>query len=189
MPQKRKHYEAIKIELLNLISKKDKFIKLYGSKESVELLNSIDGHCFGFIQRIYNDSIVLSLTKLLDPKGSGNNKNIVLETLINDVNNSDIKIELYEQLEVVREISQRYKKQRNKVIAHSDYKTHFKEENTYFAVNDTELNEIIALIILIINKVEETTNYPIYSYELIYDVGADCETLLYKLKKIDGNKI
>jgi len=184
MQEKEKHYEIIKKEILYLISKKDKFMKLYGTKETVELLNKIDGHCFGFIQQIYNDSIILSLTKLIDPMKSGRNKNIVLETLINDVDDLKIKEELYEQLNIIRKFSKIYKEQRNKVIAHSDYNTYYKKQKTYLAVKNDEINKIIEQIIVFMNKVEKSHSYQICTYELIYDINTDCETLIYKLNKI-----
>ncbi len=185
MPKRRQHYEAVRNEILNLINKKDMFIKLYGNQQTVNLLNDIDGHCFGFIQKIYNDSIILSLTKLLDPIGDKSNKNLVLETLINDINDLDLKSELLEQLDSVRESSKIYKKHRNKIIAHSDYKTYFKEEKRYLAINDLELNQIIEHIVKIINEIEKVNQYLVYSYRIIYDVGTDCERLLRKLKIVN----
>jgi|GEM_PF-5542524 len=41
MPKKKQHYEILQKEVLNLISKRDKFSELYGKRESVDLIKDI----------------------------------------------------------------------------------------------------------------------------------------------------
>lgn len=184
MPKKRQHYEILHYEVLNLISKRDKFLELYGKQESVDLLNAIAAHCFGYIQVFFNDSIVLSLTKLLDPSSTGGSKNLVLETLIDDIEESEANNKLKELLADIKALSSKYRKQRNKSIAHVDYKIKMKDPNQYLPINSEEIDQIIEKIKQFMNTVEEFHGYAIATYHISYDIGANCDVLIYKLKLI-----
>jgi hypothetical protein len=184
MPKKRQHYEILQNEVLNLISKRDKFLELYGKQESVDVLNSIAAHCFGYIQVIFNDSIILSLTKLLDSSNTGGSKNLVLETLIDDIEDLETKNKSCELLIEIKELSSKYKKQRNKFIAHVDYKLKMKEPSQYLPIDINELDKIIEKIKQFMNIVETFHGYAIATYDITYDAGANCDILFHQLKTI-----
>ena len=79
----RAHYQIIKNDISSIRASWEKFLQLFGSEESVELLNFFSGKCFGFFQKSLNDSIVLSILRLLDPHKQGkNNINLTIETLV-----------------------------------------------------------------------------------------------------------
>lgn len=184
MPKKRQHYEILRDEVLNLISKRDKFLSLYGKQESVDVLNAVAAHCFGYIQVIFNDSIILSLTKLLDASSTVGSKNLVLATLIEDIEEFQTKSTLQQLLDEIKALSSKYKKQRNKSIAHVDYKMKMKDPSQYLPIDGEELDQIIEKIKEFMKTVEVSHGYAIATYDIIYDIGANCDVLIHKLKII-----
>lgn len=100
------------------------FRQLYGSEESVAVLNTSGGAAALVIQESLLDDVMLSLARLLDPPSSGKNKdNLVIEALrplvvlLNDVKQVDA---FDNALRNMRDSSRKIFEHRNKRIAHSD---------------------------------------------------------------------
>jgi len=119
-------YESINNEILNLHYRWKVFRNVYAkNEEQIILINKIDSEFFGIVQEVYQDSIVLYLSRLTDKEKMGwNNRNLSLYTFINDIE-KDIdnltKSKMVEKLKKIEVLVKKIRTQRSKMIAHLDY--------------------------------------------------------------------
>lgn len=101
--------------------------QLYGtSPERIELLNRVAPTFFGTIQAVQLDEIQLTLSRLADPVGTGQRRNLTLETLLKEIETLRIEglaTELKPLFDRFREACDGIMQRRNKVIAHNDFQT------------------------------------------------------------------
>jgi hypothetical protein len=97
---------------------------LYGdSKERLDRLNQTAKWFFGSLQRLLVRDIILSISRLTDPKGGGSRSNLVLEKLLDDAlldGKGSLRDELRDELEQIRVLASPIRDHRNKAVAHLD---------------------------------------------------------------------
>ena len=99
--------------------------QLFGSHESVKVLNNSAATTFGIIQNLFYECIILFIGRLLDAKEMGKYVNLSLEKILSDFpleGNS----ELMGRLNDLRESSNDVLFYRNKLFGHRDYEVAFK---------------------------------------------------------------
>lgn len=149
--------KIIEEEFLYLVNLWKEYKILFSNQDNLNILNKTCGDCFYTIQHSMNNDIILSLNRLLDPYYQGNNKNLVLEALLNEVNDTTIKSKLEEMLQNIRNLQQdtyNLKEIRNKRLAHSDKITRNRDNSfsTILTSHDS-IEEIIKLISEFLNEI------------------------------------
>lgn len=177
------HYKIIKNDISSIRASWDKFLQLYGSEESVALLNYFSGQCFGFFQKSLNDSIILSILRLLDPYKQGkNNINLTLETLVIEHKDTRIDSKLQTIYSNLKEKSESLKEYRNKKLAHQDHVTKL-EDTTFLSIGKVIIENIFDLFQEFMNEIEDCNEITKCNYKsMIFDINADCKSLLFKIE-------
>lgn len=176
------HYNIIKNDILSIRASWDKFLQLYGSEESVELLNYFSGKCFGFFQKSLNDSIILSILRLLDPYRQGKNSNLTLEVLVIEHKDTIIDSKLQTIYKKLNEESESLREYRNKKLAHQDHVTKL-EDKTFLSIGKVIIENIFDLFQEFMNEIELCNGLTKYNYKsIIFDINADCKNLLFKIE-------
>ncbi|MDP1814104.1 MAG: hypothetical protein Q8K92_06610 [Leadbetterella sp.] len=138
------------------------FNELYGSGQAnVKLLNDVAPSFFFLVQKVFWENMLLCVGKLIDGATTGfgkkEKKNITLETLINFVDDPDLKEVLVNHLNEIRLKGSFSKDWRNRYIAHSDYDLRLKKEG-FKELEISSKNKLIAVldeIYLFMNKISE----------------------------------
>ena len=177
------HYQIIKNDILSIRASWEKFLQLFGSEESVELLNFFSGKCFGFFQKSLNDSIVLSILRLLDPHKQGkNNINLTIETLVIEYKDTRIGLKLQTIYSKLKEESESLREYRNKKLAHQDHVTKL-EDKTFLSIGKGIIENIFDLFQEFMNEIEDCNGITKYDYKSIkFDINVDCKSLLFKIE-------
>lgn len=176
------HYKIIRDDISSIRASWDKFLQLYGSEESVKLLNYFSGQCFGFFQKNLNDSIVLSILRLLDPYKQGKNSNLTLEILVIEHKDTIIDSKLQIIYSKLKEESESLREYRNKKLAHQDHVTKL-EDKTFLTIGKVIIENIFDLFQEFMNEIELCNGLTKYNYKsMIFDINADCKSLLFKIK-------
>jgi hypothetical protein len=123
-PEVDEKYMALFHEVSHLHRKWGIFRHLYVSgNEIVDLLNAAGGEFFSIVQNLLADDIVLTITRLTDPKQSVGKNNLSLEQLIHAIDDTQHP-RLRQDIEQIYATSRpRFsfaKRYRDKVIAHND---------------------------------------------------------------------
>ena len=125
-----KIYEGIDKDVTWLHGKWKIYRQLYGtSQENIDLLNYSASTVFRVLQRVLYNDILLSLSRLTDPKTSFNKENRSLELLISRIDSSkheNLVSSMKVMLKVLRDQCEPFRIQRNKKIAHTDLDTALK---------------------------------------------------------------
>ena len=176
------HYKIIKNDILSIRASWDKFLQLYGSKESVELLNYFSGKCFGFFQKSLNDSIILSILRLLDPHRQGKNSNLTLEIFVIEYKDTTIDSKLQTIYKKLNKESESLREYRNKKLAHQDHVTKL-EDKTFLSTGKVIIENIFDLFQEFMNEIELCNGLKKYDYKSIeFVINADCKSLLFKIE-------
>ncbi len=127
--------------IVEIQSKVELYQELYGSSQSVDVLNHSFPECFSKIQEALFFEIICRTSALFDPAVSGKNKNLTLDYLVLLSEDSCTK-ERRLELESIKFDFQGtgLKNIRNKLYAHNDHKTYmgkrtFTNEITYECMN------------------------------------------------------
>jgi hypothetical protein len=176
------HYKIIKNDILSIRASWEKFLQLYGSEESVELLNFFSSQCFGFFQKSLNDSIILSILKLLDPYKQGGNNNLTLNTLVIEHKDTEIDSKLQTIYSKLKEESESLREYRNKKLAHQDHVTKL-EDTTFLSIGKVIIENIFDLFQEFMHEIEDCNGIRKCNYKsMIFDINADCKSLLFKIE-------
>lgn len=185
--QAKEVYQKIYRKVLILHNYLQLYKQVYGSKESIEVINDSANSFFAMNQSIFVDNLILSIVRLLDPAQMGGYENLSLSKLIElieDENNSSECLTncLKKLLEAIQNIVKPLNTHRNKGIAHFDLKVIKNgtaslpdfEDNLYEAVDylDRFMNEISLYY-----KSKQT------DFEIMQIAGTDGEALINQLIK------
>ncbi len=176
------HYQIIKNDILSIRASWEKFLQLFGSEESVELLNFFSSQCFGFFQKSLNDSIILSILKLLDSYKQGGNNNLTLNTLVIEHKDTEIDSKLQTIYSKLKEESESLREYRNKKLAHQDHVTKL-EDKTFLSIGKVIIENIFDLFQEFMNEIEDCNGITKCNYKsMIFDINVDCKSLLFKIE-------
>ena len=96
------------------------------SQEKIDLINRSAPQFFGIIQQIFFVDVVLGLSRLTDPAESSGHKNLSLQLVIDEFDNSgllELSSKLDSDYEKIEQECEPIRKWRNKKISHSDFQT------------------------------------------------------------------
>ena len=159
--------------------------KLFSNKESIEEINKYFGQCFQVIQLAMNNEIIITINRLLDKEKTGNNKNLVLESLISHIDDENKKF-LEEKINEMREVRKvcKLKELRDKRLAHRDVE----QESSFLLINYDCIEEIIIMIEEFFKLFREKTKLDYLEYsEFITEPG--CENLIKAVKYFNKNDL
>ncbi|MDC7127310.1 MAG: hypothetical protein PQJ46_17235 [Spirochaetales bacterium] len=176
-----KLYYSLKNTLFSLQIKFQMYMSLYGSKETVDILNEFQGAFFGEIQDILLDDIILHINKLFSYSGKRDNKVLSFFCLPDLISDIVIKEKI---IEILKKYNQNYlttKTRRNKYIAHFDYQFFVNKKEIDISIKMDDIKEIIDSMWSIIECIEDHYfNTCIERY--IYSPSMSIEVLLKKMK-------
>ena len=99
--------------------------KLFGeSKERVTLLNACAPWFFNVLQGLLIREVLLAISRLTDPVGSGQRTNLVIRTLLSDPalkQRPEVTTELESAVIASEQAAEKFRTHRNKYIAHLDH--------------------------------------------------------------------
>ena len=181
--------KIIESEFIHLVTTWETYKELFSKDENLKIINECCGSCFNTIQLSMNNDIIISLNRLLDPQKQGNNENLVLESLLKEVDNSTKK-NMENILQDIRDIVRKsdLKNIRNKMLAHSDKTTrvNFKDFTILLGYYN-EIENSLKLIADYLNEYRKYESLEPVMYILPDDINNHCSNLLYLLKKSQLN--
>jgi hypothetical protein len=155
--------------------------QLFGSDDSIKVLNEFNGLIFQRIQSNFIERICLKIACLMDPAKSGSNKNLSLKRLV-EISSVQELADAYEKLNNYYQDTG-IKTWRNKILAHTDLKAAMGEYdfNLSFEVNDLKL--IIQEIQNILDLIKDPTVYTEAEVTLPFD--SDGNSFIFKLNQLN----
>ncbi|HEV8337168.1 MAG TPA: hypothetical protein VGR67_12185 [Candidatus Polarisedimenticolia bacterium] len=171
-------------EVVRLHMKWKIFSELYGSKETVDLLNFGAQAYFGLSQHVWADHIQLAIARLTDPLKSVGKDNLSLSRLLVHIDPADpaglrdrVKVQLDELETLCGPIRQR----RSKLLAHSDLDTILGRSLVPLVpITKKTIDSAFEKIRGIMNEVERAYLDRTTLFE--YAVDTDAQELLYCLR-------
>lgn len=148
--------QTIEYEFLYLVNLWKEYKILFSNQDNLNVLNKNHGDLFQTIQHSMNNDMILSLNRLLDPYRQGSNKNLVLEALLDEINNTSTKSKLEVILQDMRKLQVTYnlKEIRNKRLAHSDETTRNGDDSfSVILIPYDAVEEIVKLISEFLNEI------------------------------------
>lgn len=112
--------KAIDAEVLRLHYKWKYFKQIFGSKEKVALLNDTAQVFFGYLWNSMLSDILLSFSRLLDPRASCGKENLSFKNLVSEISDSSMQSELSKLVSELNAKTEAIDIWRNKGLAHND---------------------------------------------------------------------
>ena len=184
----RQAYEPLAWDVCQLHRKWGIFCRLFASGENiVELLNRSAAGFFRTYYDLLADDILLSISRLIDPKQTLGKNNLTLERLVHSIDSTKytkLKRKIERRFSDARDKCAFTKDQRNKRIAHSDLSTKL-EVNLLPSPTKTNIEEALESIRGVMNVVELYFFPPAYSQ----DVNIAFVDYLNLTRDVDGTRI
>src|SRR6266404_1048523 len=184
----RQAYDSLAWDVCQLHRKWGMFCRLFASGENiVELLNTSAAGFFRTLEDLLADDILLSISRLADPKQSFGKDNLTLERLVHSIDSTkhaQLKREIERRFSNARDKCAFAKDQRNKRIAHSDLSTKL-QVNSLPSPTKTNIEEALESIRRVMNSVELYFFPPVYSQ----DVNISFVDYLNLTRDVDGARI
>jgi hypothetical protein len=184
-PKLKEVIEVISNNLIVTCAKWNTLIELFGAdKKNLDLMNRIAPHFFVVLQDTYLDSVLLGITRLLDPAKSRDKRNLTLYTLGEVLGgNATLKLkrEYEEELRALNTLAATLKLHRDKRIAHTDYGVATKAESLPAFFIKT-VKEALARMAALVNKV---TGYYYDSATLFDGLRGEGEHMIHLLRKAE----
>lgn len=163
--------------------------QIYGSESTIDVVNNSAKVFFAMNQSIFIDSIILSVSRLLDPATSGAFENLSLHQLMNQVkkdeNSADDLIDRLDKLlESIHKHIESFKKHRNKRIAHLDRDTiQNAAAEPLPEISEKNLDKVIEYMDKFMNEILLYYNRSHRDYYIILPRRSDGKALINRLIK------
>ena len=184
----RQAYDSLAWDVCQLHRKWGIFCRLFASGENmVELLNRSAAGFFPTYYDLLADDILLSISRLMDPKQTFGKDNLTFERLVHSIDSTkytQLKRDIERRLSNARDKCAFTKDQRNKRIAHSDLATKLLV-NPLPSPTKTNIEEALESIRGVMNVVELYFFPPVY----FQDVNIACVDYLNLTRDVDGARI
>ena len=144
------HHKLIELHVLW-----QQYCNLFGQDDAtVELLNRTAGLFFKVVQDELWDSVLLGISRMLDPPMTSGRKNLTLRSLPEMVDGTALRDELRTLLETASKAAEFAKEHRNKRIAHQDhgYLTN-RNANALSGISRAKVNEMLEALRAVANRV------------------------------------
>lgn len=162
-------------------------VQLFGSQESVDILNKSAGFAIRAIQDALIDGVILRITKLTDPASSsgGRFKNLSLEKLIerleSDTDTDASLIDgLRKQLQRIRSLTEDLCLIRNKRVAHRDQAYAIDHNQILPGITRQSIEKSLKLIRCFMHEIQRSNGFEGTVYDLV-ELGRDGDHLLFHL--------
>ncbi len=166
-------YEPLFHDICHLHRKWGISCQLYGSGEStIELLNTSAPGFFRICEDLLADDVLLSISRLRDPKTTLGKNNLTLERLVHSIDAtrySQLRFDVERLLSDVKVKSVFVKAQRDRRIAHADLSTKL-QASLLSSPTRTDVEGALQSIRSLMNAVELYFNTPLY----VRDVNVAC---------------
>jgi len=184
----RQAYDSLAWDVCQLHRKWGVFRRLFASgEETVGLLNRSAAGFFRTFEVLCADDILLSISRLVDPKQTFGKDNLTLEWLVHSIDPtkySQLRQDIEQQFSNARDKCAFTKDQRNKRIAHSDLSTKLRVQ-TLPPPTTTNIDEALESIRGVMNVVELYFFPPAYSQ----DVNIAFVDYASLMRDVDGSRI
>jgi hypothetical protein len=179
--------QAISGELGEIHLKWLLFSQLYEDEEIVDLLNESAPTFFGVCQSVFLNDIILSISRLTDSSKTGSKENLTLARILDSIDPSlvQLKAELVETLEIIKNSCDFARKHRNRRVAHIDLKTYFQDHpEPLLSITKEKIEEALLGLRTFVNKVELhfTQNETGYEYLAVAEGASSLIGCLYDAK-------
>ena len=165
-PEIREEYSSLVWDVCQLHRKWGIFCQLYASGENiVELLNISAPGFFRTCEDLLADDILLSISRLIDPRQTLGKDNLTLERLVHSIDATkypQLRVDIERLVSDAKDKCAFAKNQRNKRIAHSDLSTKL-QANLLPSPTKTNIEEALESIRRVMNVVQLYFSTPVYS--------------------------
>jgi hypothetical protein len=155
-------FDALRQEVSYLHANWDAFHQLYGTQESVDVLNSIAPGAFSLIGYIFRREFIVAVYRITDRKAFGHGKNakenLTLKQLLHVVG-ENCKVQsfldaLAAKLKAIDAHCEPIRDRRNRLIAHLDLKTALNTHSTPLQIVDSkQIQECLRLLAEFMNDI------------------------------------
>jgi hypothetical protein len=182
----REKYKSLFNDVCHLHRKWAIFRQLFVSGEDiVELLKRVAPGFFLVCKDLLVDDVLLSISRLADPKQSFKAENLSLEQLVRSIDAGrypDLMRELEPLFSVTRDKCAFAREQRNKRIAHTDLSTKL-EATSLLSPTTTNVEAALESIRALMNAIEK------YFHEPVYCNDVNIAFVDYRVLTVDGTQL
>ncbi|QJR79970.1 hypothetical protein CA267_003830 [Alteromonas pelagimontana] len=156
--------------------------QLFGTDESISVLNEFNGFVFKRIQRSFLEKICLKISCLMDPAKAGSNDNLSLLRFVEKAGSPELSA-VYDKLYKDYE-STGIKIWRNKVLAHTDLKTVMGKFEFKLKLDADNINRMVRDMQDLIDLIKDPRVYT--DTEVTLPFGSDGNSFVSRLRKINS---
>jgi len=159
--------------------------QIYGEKENIALLRRASAYGYHRIRDILWEYTILAISRLADPPQTAGKKNLTLPSLKNAIENQE-DTDLLDQVNVLFEelsdLSATCKQFRNKILAHSDFKTALGKGDK-FEVKVKEIDSFISKAKDLVNNIRDYFGVTHLCFDMT--VGVDASGIVKSLQVLE----
>lgn len=157
--------------------------QLFGSRESVAILNNAAGFAIRAIQDSLIDSVILRITKLTDPAQAGRFQNLSLEHLIGklpDDADAELLDRLRTQLDIIQSSTKEFRLIRHKRLAHRDTAYAINSDQVLPGIPLKSIDDSLERIRDFMHEIQRYYGFAGTVYHMV-ELGRDGDHLLFHL--------
>ena len=159
--------KAIDGEVLRLHYKWKHLKQIFGSDEKVKLLNNAAPVFFNYLWNSMLFDVVLSFSRLLDPRASCGDENLSFKNLLSDISDNSLKVELSKRISELESKTQAMRIWRNEKISHNDLLRAL-NNGPMPPIQVNEVTEALAIVREIMKVLRQQFGFPTMLYEVSF---------------------
>lgn len=173
-------------ELVELHVLWQQYRQLFGdTTDTVHLLNRTAGLFFKIVQDELWDSVLLGVSRMTDPPGTGKNKNLTVQSLSPFITDSALRVEAQDLCTKAVAAAEFAREHRNKRIAHQDHNyLSNRNSNPLSGISRAAVENMLAALRDVLNRLDNHFRDTTVMYEhFVDDSGA--RLLVKKLSRLE----
>ncbi len=185
-PDLKMYFEEIKDEVIWLHAKWINFRQVYAvSEEQINLLNRVASTFFYIVQEMFWTDIILTLSRLTDPKKSNKKENLTFDRLVYEIDTQkhpELSAGVINDLNILKDICIPFRDRRNRIVAHIDLATALKVHSEPIpGISRQMVEDVLKVIRQLMNRIEIYFTNSETGYQHFIQTG-DGESLIWVLK-------
>lgn len=157
-PESREVFDALRTEVTFLHGLWDTYEQLFGTEESVAVLNSTAPGAFSFLGYVIRHNIVMTICRITDPKRTGKKDNLTLDRLRHVISEqpqgAQLLVELESRLKEINSACEPFRVRRNRTLSHLDLQTALKTHpETLPGIEKTQIADVLNRIAGFMNAI------------------------------------